>query len=538
MNSFSSKRLALLLAVPFVAASAATAQTVTIDTGTPIGPQIARAGWDIKAWPLRLNSASEARRLYRDVPANFLRIPFFATAHNEDGSVNTSAYSDELNAIRAVLNENPDVELYASLKLQGGNTYPDWVGQGTNDWPAETGRIFGNTVDRPNPELFSTMVTDYLSFLKDEGIAIDHLGLNNETEDALTAERYIATYDLLQPKLAAAGITGQYADFEYVGPDSFGIPTAERFVVDLSDAGRLDTLDYAASHYYPQHGSGSEGDWEDLSQKSGGLPLWHTEVHMPGNTAAVNEISQTVRDSLSVLFASFRNGVDSFVWWESPNTIDTIREVVKADIISTTLGATPVLTTPMYDGKGDPDGEALFQAFVDGNEVRLWIVNPDNQAITNLPVDLHGYALGSDITSVTYFAPDGDNNLAASDIGQLDITLDSDGLGFAIDEFAANTIAIVSFTLTTLAGDYNNDGTVDSADYSVWRDNLGAPAGTLPNDVDGGAIGTAQYQTFVANFGEVAPGQLSAQTTTVPEPSSILSLAIGVTGVMWRRRTS
>lgn len=441
-----------MLAAVVSSAAAATAQTVTIETGTSIGPRIVRAGWDIKAWPLRLNSAAEARRLYRDVPANFLRIPFFATAHNEDGSVNTSVYSDELNAIRAVLNENPDVEIYASLKLQGGDTYPDWVGQGTNDWPAETGRIFGNTVDRPNPELFSTMVTDYLSYLKDEGIAIDHLGLNNETEDALNTERYIATYDLLQSKLATAGITGEYGDFEYVGPDSFGIPTAERFVDGLGDAGRLDTLDYAASHYYPQHGSGSEGDWEDLSEKSGGLSLWHTEVHMPSNSAAVNEISQTVRDSLSVLFASFRNGVDSYIWWEPPNTIDTIREIVKADLITTTLDAAPVFTTPIYDGKGDPDGEALFQAFVKDGEVTLWIVNPDDEAITDLSIEMLDFHLATGITSVTYLAPDGDNDLDASDIGQLLTTLDSDGLGFVIDEVAAQSIAIVSFSVVPEPG--------------------------------------------------------------------------------------
>ena len=73
--------------------------------------------------------------------------------------------------IRAVLNANPDVELFASLKLQGANTFPDWVSQPSNDWPAETGGIFGNTVDRPNPEHYSTMVADYLSFLRDEGIA-------------------------------------------------------------------------------------------------------------------------------------------------------------------------------------------------------------------------------------------------------------------------------------------------------------------------------------------------------------------------------
>src|SRR5690606_15721185 len=53
----------------------------------------------------------------------------------------------------------------------------------------------------------------------------------------------------------------------------------------------------------------------------------------------------------------------------------------------------------------------------------------------------------------------------------------------------------------SLAGDYNADGTVDAADYTVWRNNLGAPAGTLPNDTAGGPIGAGQYLAWKANFG-------------------------------------
>ena len=47
-----------------------------------------------------------------------------------------------------------------------------------------------------------------------------------------------------------------------------------------------------------------------------------------------------------------------------------------------------------------------------------------------------------------------------------------------------------------LAGDYNDDGSVDAADYVLWRRHVGAEAGTLPNDVDGGVIRAAQYETW------------------------------------------
>ncbi|MEN1681129.1 MAG: hypothetical protein AAGJ46_16200 [Planctomycetota bacterium] len=78
-----------------------------------------------------------------------------------------------------------------------------------------------------------------------------------------------------------------------------------------------------------------------------------------------------------------------------------------------------------------------------------------------------------------------------------------------------------------LGGDYNNDGVVDTADYTVWRDNLGAPAGTLPNDVDGGQIDNRQYETWRSNFLEAAAEAAAA----TPEPASLslvlaLSLAL------------
>ncbi len=84
----------------------------------------------------------------------------------------------------------------------------------------------------------------------------------------------------------------------------------------------------------------------------------------------------------------------------------------------------------------------------------------------------------------------------------------------------------VSSADVALPGDYNDDGFVDAADYTMWRDNLGASAGTLANDVDGGVIGTLQYTTWVTNYGS----QLASPSSTVsiPEPTGILLIGCGV----------
>jgi hypothetical protein len=65
----------------------------------------------------------------------------------------------------------------------------------------------------------------------------------------------------------------------------------------------------------------------------------------------------------------------------------------------------------------------------------------------------------------------------------------------------------------SLPGDYNRDGTVDAADYVVWRNS--------PNNFGGDPAG---YNTWRTNFGRTAGDNASlaaAANTAAPEPSSL-----------------
>ena len=101
----------------------------------------------------------------------------------------------------------------------------------------------------------------------------------------------------------------------------------------------------------------------------------------------------------------------------------------------------------------------------------------------------------------------------------------------ALDVAAVQSAVLAGAGVARLPGDYNADGVVDAADYTVWRDNQGAPDGALPNDADGGAIGVAQYQTWEENFGATL-----AATHSVPEPGGVfLGLGLGVAALAGRR---
>jgi hypothetical protein len=89
-----------------------------------------------------------------------------------------------------------------------------------------------------------------------------------------------------------------------------------------------------------------------------------------------------------------------------------------------------------------------------------------------------------------------------------------------------------------LPGDYNDDGFVNAADYTVWRNNLGAPAGTLPNDIDGGEIGQAHYETWRAHYGATigtGASDLHSQTS-VPEPATAMLFLLACLPLLRRRQ--
>ncbi len=108
--------------------------------------------------------------------------------------------------------------------------------------------------------------------------------------------------------------------------------------------------------------------------------------------------------------------------------------------------------------------------------------------------------------------------LTAVDIAHSLTLSGPDGAKFSLANSTSSELVLTY--IAGLPGDYNNDGNVNLADYTVWRDNLGAAAGTLVNDPNTGAIGTAQYSTWKANFGATLPPSGWLANSTVPEPST------------------
>ena len=84
-----------------------------------------------------------------------------------------------------------------------------------------------------------------------------------------------------------------------------------------------------------------------------------------------------------------------------------------------------------------------------------------------------------------------------------------------------------------LAGDYNGNGTVDAADYTIFRDNLGGDSAVLGGNGSGAAtVVVADYDLWKQNFGPSGTGS----TAAVPEPTGLILLGLVVGSCLCGRR--
>ena len=89
-----------------------------------------------------------------------------------------------------------------------------------------------------------------------------------------------------------------------------------------------------------------------------------------------------------------------------------------------------------------------------------------------------------------------------------------------------------------LSGDYNDDGIVNAADFTLFRDTLGSTTNLAADGNNNGVVDAADYDLLVAFFGNSASdfSSIVATAVVVPEPSSWLLLLTLASGTLSLRR--
>ena len=99
-------------------------------------------------------------------------------------------------------------------------------------------------------------------------------------------------------------------------------------------------------------------------------------------------------------------------------------------------------------------------------------------------------------------------------------------LNFVLPPLSGSYFLVVD-GLTTLPGDYNENGELDAADYVVWRDALTTGA-ALPNDPTPGTVDETDFEYWRSHFGQSIGSGAGSQTLPVPEPAGWLLALVGL----------
>jgi PEP-CTERM motif len=150
----------------------------------------------------------------------------------------------------------------------------------------------------------------------------------------------------------------------------------------------------------------------------------------------------------------------------------------------------------------------------------------DGAGLASLPLLLSADAAGDFIISIE------PNPLFAGVLFSTGAAAPDDIAIHPVGVHVAGTISIER--LATLSGDYNGNGAVDAADYTVWRDTLGQTGDGLAADGDrDDMVDQEDYDIWKAGFGNVAgSGSVVTAASTVglpasvPEPASLLLLTM------------
>ena len=94
-----------------------------------------------------------------------------------------------------------------------------------------------------------------------------------------------------------------------------------------------------------------------------------------------------------------------------------------------------------------------------------------------------------------------------------------------------STLDAGALLVPSVPGDYNQNGVVDAADYVVWRDELEDGGVGRSDGNQDGEVDAADYDLWKTNFGQAAAGS-SLTASATPEPTSVLSLLLGVLPIM------
>ena len=326
------------------------------------GKQINEFFYDLKLNANSINTTDKANEFFVEDAMNGVRIPIYGDAtrpaHPEQGKIDDSYYSKMIVSVNnaKIARGDNGLTIFASKKLDGKNSFPDWVKD-------DEGVI---------PEKYGQMLVDYILYMKGKDIIIDVLGIDNETnfnEGNITPQKHMQIVDYLKEQSTKLNFKMPLI----VGPERYE-PMGDAdncWLKQFIDNGWGDRIDIYGTHYYPEHRYYDKLCYE-LSL-IGERPFWATEPHWPSETAQPDVLNYA-ETAICTLWDQTDLGVDGFMWWDYKRS-GNLRGCLMRTVSAPLLGARPIEMTD-HDGKDTfKKGRLQTRAFRKGDLLNVFAIN-------------------------------------------------------------------------------------------------------------------------------------------------------------------
>jgi hypothetical protein len=348
------------------------------------------------------------------------------------------------------------------------------------------------------------------------------------------------------------------------GTVSFTLPSLKYWSMVVAEPGPFtgwdDSADpaYAAAWNNGSNGGTGFGPWQLVSTSTAGgfAGFWHPDDNSEAN--GIDNAGAIDRDSGST-WASYANkgsGVDQATAFRAFGTsLDGEGDSFSVTLENGNVEGRVGLALRSGNVSANPDDYATgarMQLYFQGGDANYSLTDGTGTLDTGVGWSPYGVKVdmlltGPDTYDLMIWRFDEANDLSpqvfnivgrslagGGDIDSLALfQYDTTGSGVQSDVFF-NYLSYLTADAIGLPGDFNQNGTIDAADYTVWRDAVTAGSTTLPNDPTPGTVDESDFEYWRAHFGETL-GSGASSAAVVPEPATHVMLLIATLAILTRR---
>lgn len=384
------------------------AQSISVDAGNDqqfismMGGDMERSGGNF------LNAYNQQEIInwcVKDIPMDTWRVRYDKLQEMEEGVKDFSVYDGDVLAMKMILDLNPEVKFFATMKSDYGgynednrNNFPVFI---YDYWYDETdGNYYG---DRSfDAQKYSVFLADYLEFMEDSGVPITYLSTSKEMYWTMTTDKVVNTISALKSELTSRGMNMPLI----IDPGAWSITEAIRTIDNYVDAGINDEVIGYCSHDYWES---ENKTWEEFVDKANtnGKFAYNDETEHGGMNRSTyepdfEEALYVYKEKAETYAAGLEGELMFEIWPRGVNEVDdqgfwgkaiffnkSVAYRMRAYYIMKEFMIGSAKSHYVNSTLNALDSDVHIMAFKKDGQLSVWVINDSETDYSNIPLAIN-----------------------------------------------------------------------------------------------------------------------------------------------------